>query len=240
MVLSQRLRVGRALERPAVERLNFVEALRDKECSRDGATFSNCAVLSALSLNTNSTWRRVDDVLLPTRGYTLSTQLGGGLADGSETRRGLFARAYGRYTLYEPLGSWYGQARIELGKVLTPAGVQVPDTLRFRAGGDNSVRGYAWRTLSPLKADGSNTGGRLLFTGSLEAAHPLLASMPSVWGAVFVDAGRAADELSALKPALGYGIGLRWRSPVGPLSLDWAWGQEVHRGRLHLNIGVVF
>ena len=40
--------------------------------------------------------------------------------------------------------------------------------------------------------------------------------------------------------AVGYGVGVRWRSPVGPLSVDIAYGQEVHKLRLHFNVGVVF
>ncbi|HSI52814.1 autotransporter assembly complex family protein [Ideonella sp.] len=240
MVLSQRLRLGRSLEKPKFDRLNYVEAERAVECVRDSGVLIDCDKLAALSANTHNTWREVDNVLLPTEGYTLATEFGGGLADGSASKRGVFARAYGRATGYWPVGSWYTQARLELGKVFTPAGVQVPDSQRFRAGGDNSVRGYPWRTLAPATADGGVTGGRLLFTSSVEAAHPIVASLPSVWGAVFIDAGRAADQLPALKPALGYGLGVRWRSPVGPLSLDWAWGQELHRGRIHLNVGVAF
>jgi len=240
MVLSQRLRVGRSLEKPKFDRLNYLEAERAVECVRDNGALVDCEKLAALSANTHNTWREVDNVLLPTEGYTLATEFGGGLADGNASKRGVFARAYGRATGYWPVGSWYTQARLELGKVFTPAGVQVPDSQRFRAGGDNSVRGYPWRTLAPATADGGVTGGRLLFTSSVEAAHPILASLPSVWGAVFIDAGRAADQLPELKPALGYGLGVRWRSPVGPLSLDWAWGQELHRGRIHLNVGVAF
>ncbi|KAB0581097.1 BamA/TamA family outer membrane protein [Ideonella dechloratans] len=240
MVISQRLRVGRSTEHPVVERLDYLELDTSKECTRDGGQYINCDTLKAVSADTDRTWRKVDSVLLPTTGYTLSAQFGSGLADGSATRRGVFGRAYGRLTMYWPVGGWYTQGRLELGKVLTPAGVQVPDSLRFRAGGDNSVRGYAYRTLAPTTSDGGITGGRMLFTTSVEVAHPISDSLPSVWGALFVDAGRAADKISELKPALGYGLGVRWRSPVGPLAVDWAWGQEDHRGRIHLNVGIAF
>ena len=78
-------------------------------------------------------------------------------------------------------------------------------------------------------------------TTSLELARPLAASLPSLWGAVFVDAGRAANDWPDVgHPALGLGVGLRWRSPVGPLRLDWAWGREVHRARLHFSVGIAF
>jgi translocation and assembly module TamA len=52
---------------------------------------------------------------------------------------------------YRPLGqSWYGQARVELGQVHLPTGVAVPESQLFRAGGDDSVRGYGYRSLGPV------------------------------------------------------------------------------------------
>ncbi|MFM2059469.1 MAG: hypothetical protein RLY71_3854, partial [Pseudomonadota bacterium] len=54
------------------------------------------------------------------------------------------------------------------------------------------------------------------------------------------DAGNAAPDWGHLKPALGYGVGLRWRSPVGPLRIDLAYGQDVQRVRLHFTVGITF
>ena len=239
VVLSQRLRVGRSTETTDRDRLWFVEGERAHECS---LLFKQvCSDLQALTLNQHTTWRQVDSVLLPTRGYTLNLQLGAGAASGSRTDNGLFSRLYGRATGYWPVGrSWYTQARIELGALVSQDTVVAPDSQRFRAGGDESVRGYPWRSLAPLNADGSTTGGKVLFTASAEVARPVSASLPSVWWAVFADVGRAADDWSALDPAWGYGAGVRWRSPVGPLKLDLAWGQEVHKLRLHLTVGIAF
>jgi translocation and assembly module TamA len=91
-----------------------------------------------------------------------------------------------------------------------------------------------------VRDDGTLTGGKYLMTASAEIARPITAALPSVWWAAFIDGGRAADELRDLKPALGYGLGVRWRSPVGPLKLDWAWGREVGHARLHLSVGITF
>jgi translocation and assembly module TamA len=115
----------------------------------------------------------------------------------------------------------------------------VPDSQRFRAGGDDSVRGYAYRSLAPM-VNGVVASGNVVFTASAEIAHPILARLPSLWGAAFIDVGRAADHWSDVKPAVGFGVGLRLRSPVGPLRVDYAWGQELHKGRLHLSVGVAF
>ncbi|HSM22580.1 MAG TPA: BamA/TamA family outer membrane protein, partial [Rubrivivax sp.] len=87
---------------------------------------------------------------------------------------------------------------------------------------------------------GSVGGGTSLLTTSVEVARPILSSMPSLWGAIFVDAGNAANGFDELDLFLGAGVGLRWRSPVGPLRLDWAWGREVGDWRLHFSVGIAF
>ena len=129
--------------------------------------------------------------------------------------------------------------RVETDQVFTHHVIGVPETLLFRAGGDDSVRGYGYRTLGP-SVNGVVTGGRTLLTGSAEIARPISPKYPSLWWAAFIDAGNAADRWSELNPALGYGVGLRWRSPVGPLRVDLAYGQEVHQFRVHLSIGIAF
>jgi len=58
--------------------------------------------------------------------------------------------------------------------------------------------------------------------------------------ALFVDAGDAADSLASLSPVFGYGIGTRYRSPVGPINLDLAYGQATDSVRLHFSLGVSF
>jgi translocation and assembly module TamA len=127
--------------------------------------------------------------------------------------------------------------RVELGQIAAKANVGVPDPLLFRAGGDESVRGYGYRTLGPV-VDGVVTSGRSLFTASAEIARPVSERLPDVWWAAFVDAGNASENWGAMDPALGYGVGVRWRSPVGPLKIDLAYGQEVQRFRIHLSVGI--
>jgi translocation and assembly module TamA len=184
--------------------------------------------------------RKLDSLLLPTRGYSLSLQLGVGQASSNTGDSGPYARLYGRFTGYLPLGSnWFGTARLEAGHIVKRDTVAVPDSLGFRAGGDDSVRGYAYRSLAP-NVNGNVASGTSLLTASVEVAHPIVASLPSVQGAVFVDAGRAVNQWSTFKPALGYGLGVRWRSPIGPLRADLAWGEEVRKVRLHVNVGISF
>jgi len=58
--------------------------------------------------------------------------------------------------------------------------------------------------------------------------------------AVFYDAGNAADKVKDLKPKSGYGIGARWRSPVGPINVDLAYGHAAKKARLHFSLGFTF
>lgn len=235
VVLSQRLRFGRAQDSQRQERLYFAEIERGRRSTpaTDVSTY-------ALSANAHFVWRRLDSVVLPTEGYTLALQGGVGRSHGTQSTTGYFTRAYGRLTGYVPLGrAWYGQARIEFGQVYLPQGVAAPDSQLFRAGGDDSVRGYGYRTLGPL-TNGVVGSGPVLFTSSVELARPFVDSMPSLWGAVFVDAGRAAADLQSLRPAIGIGAGVRWRSPVGPLRLDLAYGEELRKFRLHFSVGIAF
>lgn len=235
IVNTRSIRAGRAQDMRRIDRQWFVEFQRSTTSSALGHEQDD-----AVAFQFQGIWRRLDNLVLPTRGLAWQTQLGSGFAKSTPGGQGPFARAYARVDGYHPLGStWYGQARVELGQVFSNADVRVPQSLRFRAGGDESVRGYAYRSLTSV-VDGVDVGGKVLFTSSVEAARPFIDRIPDLWGAVFVDVGRAALRWSDLNPAWGAGVGLRYRSPVGPVKLDVAYGEEVHRWRLHLSVGMAF
>jgi translocation and assembly module TamA len=232
---SWKVRAGRTLYTERIERLIFAELLNATVENPLGEFTSR-----ALSMNYNWIWRDIDDIILPTRGLTSVIQVAGGYARSDSADNGPFSRVYTRNTLYWPLGhNWYTQSRVELAEIFANEGVGIPDTLLFRAGGDESVRGYGYRELGPVK-DGVITSGRKLVTASFELAHPFSANRPSLWWATFIDAGNASDQWAEFKPALGYGLGVRWRSPVGALRIDWAYGRDVHQGRLHFSVGIAF
>jgi translocation and assembly module TamA len=236
VVLSQRVRLGRTQDTQRIERLGFVEWERSSRRTNAGERADAVAV----SLNFHGGWRDLDSVVLPTTGETLSAQLGIGRSHGTDAKTGTFGRTYGRLTVYRPLGrTLYGQARLEVGRVFLEPGMVVPESLRWRAGGDESVRGYSYRELGPV-VDGAVGSGETILTGSLELARPITAAMPSLWGAIFVDGGNAATSFGQLEPVYGYGFGVRWRSPVGPLRIDLAWAQNASTPRLHFSIGIAF
>jgi translocation and assembly module TamA len=239
VIQSQNLRVGRTEDTPHMERLAYVQWTRDR--TRNGATGMPVEDTSALTLNYHWVWRDLDSIVLPTRGYSILAEAGGGRSYHAEADAGMFGRLRTRLTGYWPLpASFFGQARVEAGQILAPNRVAVPFTQAFRAGGDDSVRGYNYQGLGPTDASGNAIGGRVLATASLELARPITQKLPAFWWATFVDAGNAADNWQRLAPALGYGVGLRWRSPVGPLRIDLAYGEKARRVRLHFSVGVTF
>lgn len=235
IVTSGQWRLGGTLDTERIERLFFAELLSDTARSAGREASARAA-----SGNYHLVWRDVDSIVLPTFGETANMQAGLGYAFSNAAENGFFARAYGRFTAYRPFGErWYFTGRLEVGHVEAPVNVIVPETLLFRAGGDESVRGYGFQTLGPSR-NGVNFGGRMLATISAEVARPVSAQLPTVWGAAFVDAGNAADRWRDLRPVVGYGVGVRWRSPVGPLRADLAYGHELRRARVHVSVGIAF
>lgn len=104
-------------------------------------------------------------------------------------------------------------SRLELGWVESSEFSKIPPSLRFYAGGDDSIRGYGRRKVSPTDAEGNAIGGRYLTTLSLEYEYRIRESLGL---AFFVDSGRAGyNEFDPI--AYGAGFGLRWYSPVGPI-----------------------
>jgi translocation and assembly module TamA len=193
---SRRLRAGRSQEEGHIRRLYYLE-WQDATTHTDNAEAS----AGAMTGNYEWAWYSLDNELLPTRGVTLSAKLGAGrsfaVSGGGRDEGGWFSRATGRATFYRPVGNWFTQTRIELGQVFARQDVGIPYTLLFRAGGEQSVRGYAYQSLGPgVDAFGRAVGGRVLATGSVEFAHPISARFPDCLGAVFVDACNAAPRWS--------------------------------------------
>lgn len=189
----------------------------------------------ALSFNYAWTRRNVNDLLYPADGLLLNVQLGAAaralLSDQD------FLRGYVKTTYYRSVGTSGGLIlRGELGATLARSRQGIPSEFLFRAGGDQSVRGYSYQSLG-VKAGDAVVGGRYLGVASAEYVHWLSRS----WGAaLFYDVGAASDALRDLSPAHGYGAGARWKSPVGLLNMDLAYGREVKRLRLHFSVGISF
>ena len=130
--------------------------------------------------------------------------------------------------------------RIQAGITLLSDPIsELPPSLRFFAGGDQSVRGYAYQSLGPTDAAGQVVGGKHLLFGSVELERALFSN----WGvSVFYDAGNAFDTLSDIRLAQGAGIGLHYYTPVGGLNLSLARqvGVDDPDYRVHFTVGFEF
>lgn len=182
------------------------------------------------------TRERMDDLLYPRFGHRIRMDLRAGLewllSEVSFTRydlalhwvRGLSERT--RLLL-----------RADAGILWTDDFDRLPPSQRFFAGGDRSVRGYAYQDIGPRNADGAVIGGERAVTASLEIERLFYGNYG---GAVFVDAGDAFDDSPELK--VGAGLGFRWRSPIGMVRLDLAhpFDDPDDEFRFHLTIGTSF
>ena len=197
----------------------------------DGAPSSRS---HALYLEAEQYWRETDVLLAPTRGWMGSLQLGGGVP-GVSTRG--FGRVIGRFAAWVPIDTQTQLTfRADAGAVLAPTRDGIPSPLLFRTGGDTTVRGYAFDSLG-VKLGNATVGGRYEAVGSTE----LIRWIGESWGlATFIDAGNATDEINNFHLAVGYGVGARVRTPLGPFRLDVAYGRDSHQVRLHFSVGLSF
>ncbi|MEO8507470.1 MAG: BamA/TamA family outer membrane protein [Betaproteobacteria bacterium] len=188
----------------------------------------------ALYVDGEYTWRNVDDLLSPTRGWMANLQLGAGLP-GVSTEE--FGRVIGKVVGWWPFSrSDQLTARLDAGVVIAQSRVGIPSNFLFRTGGDTTVRGYAFESLGVSVGD-AIVGGRYYAAGSIELDH----WVTETWGlAAFVDAGNATDTLQKFDLAVGYGVGARLRTPVGPFRLDVAYGEQAKSVRLHFSVGLSF
>lgn len=188
----------------------------------------------ALYVDVERAWRRVDDLAAPTKGFAALVQLGAGIP-GASTRG--FERVIARYALWQPLGAWWSlTARAEGGAVIAGGRSDIPSELLFRTGGDTTVRGYAFESLG-IKEGDAILPARYYTAASMEVTRWITQS----WGiAGFVDAGNAFDNAADFKLAVGYGVGARVKTPIGPFRLDVAYGEQSRQVRLHFSVGVAF
>ncbi|KPK04197.1 MAG: hypothetical protein AMJ64_14195 [Betaproteobacteria bacterium SG8_39] len=191
--------------------------------------------LKSLPLYGSWTWRTVDNLIDPRRGWMLNLKtaaaLQGLLTDES------FINGYAKATGFIPVGERDTFiARAELGRTWASDPRRVPSRYLFRTGGSTTVRGYAFESLG-VRLDGAVTGGRVLGLASAEYVH----MFNETYGiATFVDAGDAADSVRDMDLKLGYGVGARYKSPIGPLALDVAYGRDIDDYRVHFSVGYSF
>ena len=244
-VTSQQLRGGRKQSHERIDRNLYVQYDRAESVDTDTVL---PVIAQSISANYAFAVRYYDQLPFPASGWGWGAEVGGGTTLGSE--RQAYTRLMTRWQGFLGLGqsdSTRASAgrlalRASAGAIFAPDNISLPSTQLFLAGGDNSVRGYGLNDIGVTLADGSITAGRYLMTGSVEWQRPIrINGKPSDWeSVVFVDAGAVANQPAELEAKVGVGVGARWNSPVGPLQIDLAYGVDVQRLRLHMNLGFTF
>ncbi|ELR63214.1 Putative protein YtfM precursor [Photobacterium marinum] len=153
-------------------------------------------------------------------------------AIGSDTR---LARFRGRSAWIRSAGEDHrGILRVDGGATIAEKIEDVPPSLRFFAGGDNSLRGYSYDSIGPRDSQSELRGGKYMLTSTLEYQYRVYGDW---WAAAFYDYGSAWND----RPDWyrGTGVGVRWASPVGPIRLDFAWGLDkaTDKFQIHFILG---
>jgi translocation and assembly module TamA len=239
---SQRLRAGRFQNGDRIDRNMYVEYTRATVQNPRNVVLTplDTGQGSAVSFNAIWTGRYFDDLQVPSTGYGVGIELGGGLTLGST--QAPFQRTLVRALGYYPLTRGRIQLRGEAGAVLARDGAPVPAPQLFRTGGDTTVRGYKFLDIGVPIPGGLVGPGRYMTVGSVEWQRPIIrnAQPTQFEHTVFLDAGAVADRIGDLRAQVGVGTGMRWRSPLGPIEGALAYGVQAHRFRLHFTAGFVF
>ncbi|PKF61050.1 outer membrane protein assembly factor [Psychromonas sp. psych-6C06] len=124
-------------------------------------------------------------------------------------------KLYGQTKIIRTYSGHQFVGSMELGAIQTSSIYNVPSSMRFFTGGDQSVRGFDYESIAPEDDQGYLVGGKYLAVASLEYRFPIL----ETWKiAVFSDIGTATDDFSETLSSSA-GLGVVWASPVGPIRL---------------------
>lgn len=189
-----------------------------------------------------------DDPLEPRQGRFVSADLQLSLPGLGGTR---FVKGFVQSAAFRGLGPralLALGARLGLSATYGEAAQRLPLADRYFAGGDYSVRGFRTDYVGPLEIGSSGelvpTGGNALLIGNAELRFNLARGVTL---ATFLDTGNVyplASDLTLSDLRASAGLGLRYRSPVGPLRLDWGYKLDRRPGEspshLHVTIGHAF
>ena len=178
-------------------------------------------------------WERIkaNDLYAPTKGWSGSFKLRGASEALASDIDLVQAIADAKF-LY-PLGIGRLKFRLKVARSIIDESVDLPESLGFLAGGDDSVRGYKFESIGVQRERGIAVGKHLVAT-SVEYEHPIKNGISL---AAFFDAGDAFNANANLKK--GAGLGLRWRLPFGVMRLDVASALDLDGDpfRLHFSFG---
>jgi len=211
-----------------------------------GAIYNYTLVALPLSVAYDST-NLASPLEDPTHGYRASVGLTPTVAIGHPNSTFLIAQAKAStyFDLHKLFGEDTGRTVLALralaGQALGASEFSLPPDQRFYGGGSGTIRGYAYQAVGPLFPElpptippnpagalaGYPIGGTAITTGSVELRQRFGAN----WGAAaFIDAGQVSAKLKFLPDELriGFGVGVRYYTPIGPIRVDVAVPTQRH------------
>lgn len=193
----------------------------------------NVAIADLLTPGISYSRGESDNPILPRRGWYVFGDVHGAVNNVLSNTGFVQTRLVARGV--HPLGDRFRLiGRAEFGYSVVEDFQELPASQRFFAGGDQSVRGYAYQSLGPKDTDGNVVGGQHLNVYSIEGEY-------TVWNnwavAAFLDSGGAGNEPGP-KLSTGVGAGVRYRAPIGSLQLDLAHPLDGDESPIRVHIGV--
>ena len=153
------------------------------------------------------TYLNTDDLLRPSYGFHFSLNLRGALQNVLSDNN--FAQFRIRLRGLIPFNNNNRLfLRADLGATSSNNFNNLPLSLRFTAGGTQSVRGYGYQSLGP---------GRYLLTNTIEYQYRVKGNW---FAAIFHDMGNAFNTINTLDLHRSAGVGVVWQSPIGTMELD--------------------
>lgn len=156
-----------------------------------------------------------------------------------------FIKLFAKFQYFYPLATsidFYTTFRLGLASGTVP----IPE--RFFAGGSNSFRGVAFERLGPKDPQsGLPVGGKAVILLNMETKFLLFKKLPDLYGAIFYDIGNVYPEIkdfNFLDLSQAVGLGLRYKTPLGPVRFDMGWNLNPSQRRwkplFFLTIGNMF
>jgi len=175
---------------------------------------------------------RADDPIYPSNGWRLFLQASG--AHENLLSDMTFAQLYGSAKYIRKIGPGRLILRSEAATTFADELLELPVSVRFFTGGDQSVRGYQYNELGATNSNGEVVGGKHLLVGSVEYDIRVYGG----WSvAAFLDTGNSFQDFGNMTLKESAGLGVRWLSPIGPIRFDIAKGLDDGSFRFHITMG---
>ena len=210
-------------------RQSYFTNYRHDEFDVNGVRETSDLLIPGLSI----TKTQADSALVPNKGWQLFAQVRGASSDLLASETFVQFNLNGKWIT--PLGRARLISRFELVTTVADSIAELPVSIQTFTGGDQSIRGYDYKSIGARNAEGLITGGKSLAVASAEVDF----AVAEKWRlALFTDVGDAFDDFNQVNFKQSAGVGIRWISPIGPIRIDLA--RPINSGegvRLHLSMG---